>query len=136
LVTARRVKSSSLGEMAYEITLRRRWRADRRSTTAEEQTVIALRAAVEKEKRASEVARSDITSSAEATPTATASTVQTPPQPEYRIVGYKEHSEPVYEQVAVDAEKREYHLLQCPNAAHFPLVVAFAPIKAQLIPRA
>jgi len=62
--------------------------------------------------------------------------VEEPPKPEYRIVGYKEHSEPVYEQVAVDAVKREYHLLQCPNAARFPLVVRFASIKAQLIPPA
>jgi len=136
LVNARRVKSSTFGEMAYEITLRRRWRADRPSTTAQEQRLMALRAAIEKEKRALEVARSDTTSKAETTPTATAPSVETSHEPEYRIVGYKEHSEPVYEPVAVDPAKREYHLLQCPNAGRFPMVVAFASIKAQRIPRA
>lgn len=57
------------------------------------------------------------------------------PAAEWRIVGYEDHSEPIYENVAVDQEKREYHLLQCPTARRFPLVANFAAMRAQGIPR-
>lgn len=130
LVSARRVRSS-LGDMAYEITMRRKIRPGRPSTTAEEQSAIAIRAMLEKAKLALE-------SSGNTSPK-TETTVSAAPavaSPTYRIVGYKEHVEPVYENVAVGAMKYEYHVLQCPSAKQFDRIMKFSIVKAQRIPRA